>query len=280
MVFKGNPGTGKTTVARIVGRIFKSLGLLRKGHLVETDRSGLVAEYAGQTGPKTNRKIDEALDGILFVDEAYSLVTPDKPDAYGAEAIQSLVKRMEDDRARLVVILAGYPDPMELLLRSNPGLSSRFNTQMLFDDYSPVDLGRIYHRLCQANAYVVPSTARAKLLLGFHWLYTCRDEHFGNGRLVRNTFENSVRRLANRVASVAPVTRELLTVLTTDDIHLEQVPDDAWQPLEDNRTRFAVTCESCGKTAHARANQLGATLKCPHCKARLMAEWGSPVITS
>ncbi len=280
MIFKGNPGTGKTTVARIVGRIFRALGLLKKGHLVETDRSGLVAEYAGQTGPKTNRKIDEALDGILFIDEAYSLVTADKPDAYGAEAIQALVKRMEDDRARIVVILAGYPEPMEQLLRSNPGLSSRFNTQLLFEDYPPVDLGRIYHRLCQANEYVVPSTARAKLLLGFHWLYACRDEHFGNGRLVRNTFENSVRRLANRVAAVAPVTRELLTVLTTDDIHLEQVPSDAWQSLEGSRTRFAVTCESCGKTAHARANQLGAQLKCPHCKTRLMAEWGSPVIKS
>ncbi len=280
MVFQGNPGTGKTTVARIVGRIFKALGLLQKGHLVETDRSGLVAEYAGQTGPKTNRKIDEALDGILFVDEAYSLISADKPDAYGLEAIQALVKRMEDQRDRLVVILAGYPEPMDQLLRSNPGLSSRFNTQLLFADYDPVELGRIYHRLCEANEYVVPSVARAKLLLGFHWLYTERDEHFGNGRLVRNTFENSVRRLANRVAAITPVTRELLTVITSDDIHLDQVPQDAWHSLENPRTRFAVTCESCGRTAHARANQLGARLRCPHCKQRLMAEWGSPVIKS
>ncbi len=130
MVFQGNPGTGKTTVARIVGRIFKLLGLLQRGHLVETDRAGLVAEYAGQTAPKANRKIDEALDGILFIDEAYSLVASGQDDAYGHEAVQALVKRIEDDRHRLVVILAGYPEPINQLLHSNPGLSSRFNTQL------------------------------------------------------------------------------------------------------------------------------------------------------
>ncbi len=277
MVFKGNPGTGKTTVARIVGRIFKALGLLKKGHLVETDRSGLVAEYAGQTAVKANKKIDEALDGILFIDEAYSLASTDHSDTYGLEAIQTLVKRMEDDRERLVVILAGYPDPIQQLLESNPGLSSRFNTQMLFEDYAPVDLGHIYHRMCEANHYVVPPPARAKLLIGFQWLYGCRDEHFGNGRLVRNTFENSVRRLANRVAAIAPITRELLTVLTTEDIALEKVPADIWQKLKNDDTRFSVGCDTCGKTAHVRSKQLGARLRCPHCKSRLMAEWGTPI---
>jgi adenylate kinase family enzyme/DNA-directed RNA polymerase subunit RPC12/RpoP len=278
-VFQGNPGTGKTTVARIVGRIFKALGLLKKGHLVETDRSGLVAEYAGQTAPKTNRKIDEALDGILFIDEAYSLVAADRTDAYGQEAVQTLVKRMEDDRHRLVVILAGYPGPMEQLLLSNPGLSSRINTQLVFEDYAPVDLGRIYHRMCQANHYVVPAAARVKLLLGFHWLYACRDEHFGNGRLVRNTFENSVRRLANRVASIVPVTRELLTVLTSDDIHLDTVPADMWQKMEGDTTKFAITCQQCGKTGHVRGSQLGSRVRCRHCQSRLMAEWGEPLVT-
>ena len=115
-----------------------------------------MAEYAGQTGPKTNRKIDEALDGILFIDEAYSLAASRQSDAYGMEAIQALVKRMEDDRRRLVVILAGYPEPMEELLRSNPGLGSRFNTQLVFDDYTPADLGRIFERMCQANHYELP----------------------------------------------------------------------------------------------------------------------------
>src|SRR5262249_31610405 len=129
-VFSGNPGTGKTSVARLLGHIFGAMGLLAKGHLVETDRSGLVAEYAGQTAVKTNKKIDEALDGVLFIDEAYSLVSDKKgDDAYGAEAVQTLLKRMEDDRDRLVVILAGYPKPITRLLRSNPGLSSRFSRQ-------------------------------------------------------------------------------------------------------------------------------------------------------
>ncbi|MGM0486023.1 MAG: AAA family ATPase [Planctomycetota bacterium] len=279
MVFKGNPGTGKTTVARIVGRIFKTLGLLKKGHLVETDRSGLVAEYAGQTATKTNKKIDEAMDGILFIDEAYSLVSTGREDAFGLEAVQALVKRMEDDRDRLVVILAGYPEPMRTLLESNPGLSSRFNTQMVFPDYSPVDLGRIYHRMCEANHYVVLPPARAKLLLGFDWLYGRRDEHFGNGRLVRNTFENSVRQLANRIADVAPITRDLLTRLTSDDIHMKKVPDNVWKQLHKGDMLFSVDCDGCGKTMHVRCRQLGGRVRCPHCKYRLVADWGTPVET-
>src|SRR5204863_1738957 len=127
MVFTGNPGTGKTTVSRIIGKIFAAMGVLKKGHLVETDRSGLVAGYAGQTGPKANAKIDEALDGVLFIDEAYSLVAQDGQDSFGNEAMQALLKRSEDDRNRLVVILAGYPEEMKSLLDSNPGLSSRFS---------------------------------------------------------------------------------------------------------------------------------------------------------
>jgi replication-associated recombination protein RarA len=278
MVFHGNPGTGKTTVARIVGRIFKALGLLKKGHLVETDRSGLVAEYAGQTATKTNRKIDEALDGILFVDEAYSLVSTDRQDAYGLEAIQALVKRMEDDRERLVVILAGYPGPMQQLLETNPGLSSRFNTQMLFADYEPVDLGRIFQRMCEANHYQIPPEARAKLLLGFHWLYQSRDEHFGNGRLVRNTFENAVRRLANRIAEIAPITRELLTSFTTHDIHLADVPPEIWQETSDDRPLFATGCPQCGKAVRVRPRHLGHAVRCPHCQHRFTADWGAPVL--
>jgi len=277
MVFKGNPGTGKTTVARIVGRIFKSLGLLKKGHLIETDRSGLVADYAGQTATKTNKKINEALDGMLFIDEAYSLVSSQQPDLYGSEAVQTLVKRMEDDRDRLVVVLAGYPDPIDRLLESNPGLRSRFNTQMLFPDYMPIDLGRIYQRMCKANHYVVPAIARAKLLLGFQWLYNNRDENFGNGRLVRNTFENSVRQLANRIAGVAPVTRELLTVLTVDDIRMEKVPASVWQGLESNKTRFSAPCRRCEKIIHVRCRQLGGRVRCPYCKTRLVIDWGELV---
>lgn len=137
LVFSGNPGTGKTTVARIVGKIFGAIGILEKGHVVETDRSGLVAEYAGQTGPKANKKIDEAKDGVLFIDEAYSLIAAEGEDPFGNEAVQALLKRMEDDRDQLVVILAGYPHEMRTLLGSNPGLSSRFSRHLHFVDYAP-----------------------------------------------------------------------------------------------------------------------------------------------
>ncbi len=162
MVFTGNPGTGKTTVARILGKIFGAMGVLKKGHLVETDRSGLVAEYMGQTGPRTQAKINEALDGILFIDEAYSLVSKEGQDVYGSEAIQTLLKRAEDDRKRLVVILAGYPDEMDALLKSNPGLSSRFDRVLHFDDYSPIELARIFGWLCEKNHYkLAPARARS-----------------------------------------------------------------------------------------------------------------------
>ena len=142
------------------------MGILAKGHLVETDRSGMVAEYMGQTGPKAQAKINEALDGVLFIDEAYSLVCEEGQDAYGSEAIQTLLKRAEDDRERLVVILAGYPHEMNQLLKSNPGLSSRFNRVLHFDDYSPVELARIFAWLCEKNHFKLAAGTRAKLMLG------------------------------------------------------------------------------------------------------------------
>jgi SpoVK/Ycf46/Vps4 family AAA+-type ATPase len=278
MVFMGNPGTGKTTVARIVGRILKALGLLKRGHLVETDRSGLVAEFAGQTGPKTNRKIDEALDGVLFIDEAYSLVASKQEDAYGMEAIQTLVKRIEDDRDRLVVILAGYPDPMQDLLESNPGLTSRFNTKMTFDDYSPSELGYIYQRMCGINHYELPARTRGKLLLGFHWLYESRDQHFGNGRLARNIFEDSLRCLANRIADVTPVTRELLTVLHPEDVELREVPRSVLEALDSDAMRFTTECNECHKELRVKIKHLGARVRCPHCRSKIQVEWGLPVV--
>jgi Cdc6-like AAA superfamily ATPase len=231
MLFYGNPGTGKTTIARIVGRILGGLGILEKGHTVETDRSGLVAKYTGQTGPKVNRVIDDALDGVLFIDEAYSLAGEDGRDQFGAEAVQTLLKRMEDDRARLVVILAGYTEPMESLIRSNPGLSSRFQRKIDFPDYSAGELVQIFEGMCRKNQYVqifegmcrknqyaLPAATRKKLCEVFEQHVAERDEHFGNARLARNIFEQAIRRMAVRIVDIAPLTRELLTTLEPDDI--------------------------------------------------------------
>jgi SpoVK/Ycf46/Vps4 family AAA+-type ATPase len=220
MVFGGNPGTGKTTVARIVGRIFGALGILKRGHLIETDRSGLVAEYVGQTGPKTNKKIDEALDGILFIDEAYSLVAEDGDDPFGAEAVQTLLKRSEDNRDRLVVILAGYTGPISRLLHSNPGLSSRFARRLDFPDYTADELCSILEMLCGQNHYTLDDAARHKAAAGFERAVASRDEHFGNGRLVRNVFEDAIRRMANRIAEIVPLTHEILTTLEAEDFEL------------------------------------------------------------
>jgi SpoVK/Ycf46/Vps4 family AAA+-type ATPase len=274
MVFKGNPGTGKTTVARIIAKILHQLGILNRGHLVETDRSGLVAEYAGQTGPKTNRRIDEALDGVLFIDEAYSLVAQGNEDAFGAEAVQALIKRMEDDRERLVVILAGYPEPMDSLLRSNPGMSSRFNIQMTFDDYEPPELANIYQRMCEANQYVLTHDSRVRLLVGFHHAYHQRDEHFGNGRLVRNVFEMSVRKLANRIAGIAPITHDLLTTLTAEDIDFDRLPEEAWSILQDQAFRIQIVCPECQQAIRIKPVYLGKRIKCPKCRRPVEARWG------
>ena len=277
MVVCGNPGTGKTTVARLVGRILGAMGILKKGHLVETDRSGLVASYAGQTAPRTHKKVDEALDGVLFIDEAYSLVSEDREDAFGAEAVQTLLKRTEDDRNRLVVILAGYPAPMERLLKSNPGLSSRFNRQLTFPDYTTVELGRLFQQLCEQSRYTMTTACRAKLAQGFYALLANRDEHFGNGRLVRNTFESATRRLANRIVGIAPLTHELLTQFEVDDIELqdEQFSRDSSRPPA---ARFSVACPGCGHTSRVRAEHLGHRVVCRKCSLKFRAEWGEPIV--
>ena len=195
--------------------------ILEKGHTVETDRSGLVAEYAGQTGPRVNKRVNEAADGVLFIDEAYSLIAARGDDPFGEEAVQVLLKRMEDDRERLVVVLAGYPRPMRRMLRSNPGLSSRFQRTFDFPDYTADELVQIFECMCKKNRYVLAQSARERLRAGFQSLVDRRDEHFGNGRLARNLFEDAVRRLANRIVEISPITRELLTRLEPEDVHIE-----------------------------------------------------------
>ncbi len=216
-VFTGNPGTGKTTVARIVANIYKELGVLKKGHLVETDRSGLVAEYVGQTAVKTNKVIDCALDGVLFIDEAYSLVSGGQND-FGIEAISTLLKRMEDDRDRLVVILAGYSNEMQTFINANPGLQSRFNRYIEFPDYSADELAQIFEFNLTKNEYTITDDAKTALTAYLNNVVATKDERFGNARFVRNLFEKTIERQANRLAQEKQLTAEMLTTIELADL--------------------------------------------------------------
>ena len=217
-VFTGNPGTGKTTVARILAGIYRDMGVLRKGHLVETDRSGLVAEYVGQTAVKTNKLIDSALDGVLFIDEAYTLVQGGSGDSYGPEAVATLLKRMEDDRNRLVVILAGYSGPMKQFIDSNPGLRSRFNRFIHFDDYSSEELMAIFRLNASKYDYLLDHKAEERLRELFAEAVAVKDEHFGNARFVRNIFEKVMENQASRLASSTDITEDKLRTILSEDI--------------------------------------------------------------
>lgn len=216
-VFTGNPGTGKTTVARIVAGIYKNMGVLKQGHLVETDRSGLVAEYVGQTAVKTNKIIDSALDGVLFIDEAYSLVSGGKED-FGKEAIATLIKRMEDDRDRLVVILAGYEEEMEQFIESNPGLRSRFNRYIHFEDYTADELLLIYKSFLEKYDYTIGHDAGQALHRHLENCVSDVKKDFGNARYVRNLFEKTIEAQAVRLAAMPFTDKEELALITVDDI--------------------------------------------------------------
>lgn len=274
MVFGGNPGTGKTTVARLVGKIFGAMGILAKGHLVETDRSGLVAVYLGQTAPKTNKKIDEALDGVLFIDEAYSLHSGNDRDTYGDEALQVILKRAEDDRDRLVVIMAGYPKPMHRLLKSNPGLSSRFSHKLEFPNYSALELCQIFQLFCEKNNYILPPTARVRLMTGFDHAVRRADEHFGNGRLARNVFQRAIRRQASRVAPITPLTREVLMTLEADDIVIEGVPLEILSDPAAQTRQLNMRCPHCEAPNAISPATLGKTIICRTCGKSVRADWG------
>ena len=218
LVFTGSPGTGKTTVARIVARIYKDLGILKTGHTVETDRSGLVAEYVGQTATKTNAIVDSALNGVLFIDEAYALVPENASNDYGQEAISTLLKRMEDDRDKLVVIIAGYTNEMKRFIDSNPGLQSRFNRYINFPDYTAKELVRIFHMYMKKNQYTISDEADEMLKEKLDYAVEHKDRNFGNARYVRNVFEKSIQMQANRLEGKSNLSDRELTEITASDI--------------------------------------------------------------
>ena len=222
LVFLGNPGTGKTTVARLLSKIYNRLGVLGKGQLVEVDRAGLVAGYVGQTALKTKEKIDEAMGGILFIDEAYTLAKGGTD--FGQEAIDTLLKAMEDNRENLVVIVAGYSKPMETFLESNPGLKSRFNKYIEFEDYSEEELYEIFKLSCDENDMMLNHEAEEYLKKYLNKLVNNKPDNFANGREMRNLFETAKQNQANRIAvrliSESNITDEELNELTVDDLEV------------------------------------------------------------
>ena len=227
LVFLGTPGTGKTTVARLLARLYHAIGVLPKGQLVEVDRSGLVAGFVGQTALKTQEVIQKAIGGVLFIDEAYALVNQDNGNDFGREVIEVLLKNMEDHRKDLVVIVAGYSQLMEKFIHSNPGLESRFNKYFYFEDYDGAQLFTILQSMCVKNGYVLTPEGEALARRELMALYEDRDENFGNARDVRNLFEQAVARQSDRVARLEAPTREQLMELHPEDL---AEPGDASSP--------------------------------------------------
>ena len=216
LVFTGNPGTGKTTVARILAKIYKKIGVLSKGQLVEVDRSGLVAGYVGQTALKTQERIKEALGGILFIDEAYSLAQKD--DAFGQEAIDTVLKAMEDHRDDFVVIVAGYTGPMEKFINSNPGLKSRFNKYIEFPDYTLDELEAIFNLSCKKYDYHPDEDAQRQIRELLKVRMMTRHDNFANAREARNLFEEIVTNQARRIAAIENPTQEQITTILVEDL--------------------------------------------------------------
>ena len=243
MVFTGNPGTGKTMIARLMSRIYHSLGILSKGQLVEVDRSGLVAGYVGQTAIKTQKVIQSALGGVLFIDEAYALNGGSEND-FGQEAIDTILKAMEDNRDDLVVIVAGYDELMERFIHSNPGLESRFNRYLHFDDYTLDEMLDIFKMQCKKGCYTLSADAEQDVR-DFIYDENADGISFGNARGVRNLFEQILTEQANRLAAMATFTKEdLMTITRADVLHARGMEDDSLlketSPAEDAPAKGAV----------------------------------------
>ena len=218
MVFMGNPGTGKTTVARLLAGLYQSIGVLSKGQLIEVDRSGLVAGFVGQTAIKTTEVIKSALGGVLFIDEAYALTPGDASNDFGREAVETLLKAMEDNRNDFIVIVAGYDELMERFVSSNPGLASRFNRYFFFEDYAGEELSLIFTSMCEKNEYRLTDEAAEFAKAHFTELYENRDDNFGNARDVRNFFENIVTVHSDRVSAVDSPSRDDLMIFIKEDL--------------------------------------------------------------
>ena len=232
-VFTGNPGTGKTTVARIMADVFRTLGIVAKGQLVEADRSKLVAGFSGQTAIKTNQLVDQAMGGVLFIDEAYTLKSGDG-DTFGSEAIDTLLKRLEDDRGKFICIVAGYTEQMHDFIDSNPGLKSRFTQTIHFDDYTPDELTEIFLNLAKGKNFTVDENTRAAIHRQFEQLYLRRDKNFGNAREARKVFDEAVERQSQRLVKLMndPGFQESdMYSLTTEDLPMAQ--SDTARPLDE-----------------------------------------------
>ena len=232
-VFTGNPGTGKTTVARIMADVFKTLGIVSRGQLVEADRAKLVAGYSGQTAIKTNQLVDQAMGGVLFIDEAYTLKSNDG-DSFGAEAIDTLLKRLEDDRGKFICIVAGYTDQMHDFIDTNPGLKSRFTQTIHFDDYTPDELTQIFINLAKGKNFTIDEDTEAAIHREFEQLYLRRDKNFGNAREARRIFDGAVERQSQRLVKLMSdpgFQEEDMYKLTKEDLPMAQ--SDSARPLEE-----------------------------------------------
>lgn len=278
-VFHGNPGTGKTTVARILAKIFYGFGILKTANFTETDRSGLVAGFVGQTAIKTDEVIQNSLDGLLFIDEAYTLSKSEGGQDFGQEAIDTLLKRMEDNRDRLIVIVAGYPALMKQFIQSNPGLSSRFTRSITFEDYTVPEMCRIYENMCRRDEYTLSKEALAYSCVLFGLAHSQKDEHFGNGRFVRNIYENTTMKQSARLASEHQITRQALAALEYSDIPFEMIPNYDVKNLDLSQSRWSGCCPGCQKSFDATVDFIGQQVKCK-CGHQFKFPWWNPVPSS
>ncbi len=238
LVFLGNPGTGKTTVARLLAKLYHAIGVLSKGQLVEVDRSGLVAGFVGQTALKTQEVIDKALGGVLFIDEAYALTSHTGQNDFGQEAVEVILKNMEDHRDDLIVIVAGYTDLMGDFIHSNPGLESRFNKYFYFEDYTGEELFQIFLSTCGKNSYTLDPAAQDYAKSFLQEMYENRDENFGNARDARNFFERTVACQADRVALLEEIDKDILMALTVADLK-QAAGDEESEPTGEGETAEA-----------------------------------------